>query len=107
MSFSYFQKAKTGVELTVVLSTGIYVAFSGVLLGPPSQIIFDNQGTSAVIISTDGVNAWRTFPAGEALVLDMPANAANADYYSFPKGTLFYGNGTTGGAFSISYLYGN
>ena len=71
------------------------------LLYNPYKIIFDNQGTVAVAIkySNDGVNfnTWRTFPAGEALVLDDELGA-------FSIGTKFYGNGASG-TFSISYVY--
>jgi hypothetical protein len=77
----------------------------GTLLYQPVQIIFDNQGTVAVAISTDGgTHTWRTFPAGEALVLDMRGNHGQAANFTFPVGTVFSGNGASG-TFSISYTY--
>lgn len=77
----------------------------GTLLHPAVKIIFDNQSTSSVVISTSndgGVTfiQWKTFAAGEALVLDD-------DLYTFMKGTSFYGNGAATGNFSISYTYIN
>ncbi len=77
----------------------------GTLLYPPVKLILDNQSTSSTVISIslDGGNSkiqWKTFTAGEALVLDD-------DMYSFPKGAIFYGNGAATGSFSISYTYIN
>ncbi len=40
---------------------------------------------------------WKTFPGGEALVLDN-------DLECFPKGTIFYATGASGD-FAISYTY--
>ena len=96
------QNAKTAIELAAVM-TGSFTLI-GVLTQNPVIIIFDNQGDAAVAISTDGVTTWRTFPAGEALILDMRGNHGNAPNYTFPVGTAFYGNGASG-TFSISYVY--
>ncbi len=77
----------------------------GTLSQSPVQIIFDNQGTVAVAISIDGGSTtWRTFPAGEALVLDMRGNHGIAPNFTMDVGTTFYGTGASG-TFSISYLY--
>jgi hypothetical protein len=77
----------------------------GTLLFQPVIIIFDNQGTVPVAISTDGgTTTWRTFPAGEALVLDLRGNHGIASNFTFPVGTVFSGNGASG-TFSISYVY--
>ena len=78
----------------------------GTLLYNPVIIIFDNQSTTAsVAISTDGgTTTWRTFPAGEALILDLRAAHGLAPNYTFAIGTSFYGNGAAG-TFSISYVY--
>jgi hypothetical protein len=88
----------------IVAMTGSSVQI-GVLNHVPVKLILDNQSTAAVVlsISLDGGEnkiQWKTFSAGEALVLD-------GDIYMFPKGTLFYGNGTADGSFSISYTYIN
>jgi hypothetical protein len=77
----------------------------GTLLHTPVKLILDNQSTTAVVlsISLDGGNSktqWKTFSAGEALVLDD-------DLYTFPKGTSFYGNGAANGSFSIAYTFVN
>ena len=102
MSVNNSQVALCAPELTTTM-TGSYKLI-GTLLYQPVQIIFDNQGTVAVAISTDGSTNWRTFPAGEAIVLDMRGNHGIAGNFTFPVGTSFYGNGASG-TFSISYTY--
>jgi hypothetical protein len=77
----------------------------GTLLHPAVKIVLDNQSTTSVVlsISLDGGGSkiqWKTFVAGECLVLDD-------DLYTFPKGTQFFGNGAANGNFSISYTYIN
>lgn len=70
----------------------------GTLIQAPVKIIFDNQSTVDVEISiNDSSTVWKTFTAGEALILDC-------DLGTFPIGTTFYGDGASGN-FSISYLY--
>lgn len=77
----------------------------GTLEFNPVIIIFDNQGTVSVEISTDGgATTWKTFPGGEALVLDLRAAHGLASNYTFDVGTSFYGTGASGD-FSISYIY--
>lgn len=78
----------------------------GVFVEAPVIIIFDNQSTtSSGAVSFDGgVTTWKTFTAGEALVLDMRAASGLAPNYTFAKGTPIYVNGT-GGIFSVSYVY--
>lgn len=88
-------------ELSAVMTgSDVQIGSTGLLYNP-YKIIFDNQSTVAIAIkySNDGVNmnTWRTFPAGEALVLDCEEGA-------FPIGTKFWGNGASG-TFSISYVY--
>lgn len=75
----------------------------GTLLFNPVKLILDNQSTAAVVlsISFDGGATfiqWHTFTGGEAIILDD-------DLYTFPIGTLFYGNGAASGSFSVSYTY--
>lgn len=90
-------------ELTATM-TGSFTSI-GTLLFQPVILIFDNQGTVSVAISTDGgTTTWRTFPAGEALVLDLRGNHGIAGNFTFPVGTVFSGNGASG-TFSISYVY--
>lgn len=77
----------------------------GTLIASPVQIIFDNQGNVDVGISTNGgTTTWRTFPGGEAVILDMRANSGTNPNFTFPIGTVFSGNGASG-VFSISYTY--
>jgi hypothetical protein len=76
----------------------------GTLVANPTIIIFDNQSTASVVLSINGVS-WKTFPGGEAIVLDMRAAHGNARNYSFQVGDSFFGNGAANGSFSISYLY--
>ena len=78
----------------------------GTLLYNPVIIIFDNIGDVAVEISVNdstGATVWKTFPAGEALVLDLRDKAHLAANFTFDLGTAFYGTGASGD-FSISYI---
>lgn len=103
MSVNVSQRALCAPELSAVM-TGSFTPI-GTLLYEPVQIIFDNQGTASVAISTDGgTTTWRTFPSGEAIVLDMRGNHGIAANFTFPIGTVFSGNGASG-TFSISYTY--
>lgn len=75
----------------------------GTLLHVPVKLILDNQSTAPVILSINvggGPIQWKTFTAGETIVLDD-------DFYTFPSGTIFTGNGAASGNFSISYTYIN
>ena len=88
----------------IVAMTGSSVLI-GTLAHPPIKLILDNQSTTSVVlsISLNGGETkiqWKTFSAGEALVLDD-------DLYIFPEGTQFYGNGAANGSFSIAYTYIN
>jgi len=97
------QRGEFAAELIETM-TGSFVLI-GTLEFNPVIIIFDNQGSASVEISTDGgTTTWRTFPAGEALVLDLRAAHGTAPNYTFDVGTAFYGNGASGD-FSISYVY--
>ncbi len=75
----------------------------GSLVQVPVKLILDNQSSSDVVLSIDvggGPIQWKTFTAGEALILDD-------DIYSFPRGTTFTADGGGTGNFSISYTYIN
>lgn len=103
MSENNSQRAGFAPELSGVM-TGSFVSI-GTLLYSPVIIIFDNQGTDSIAISADGgTTTWKTFPGGEALVLDMRAAHGLAANYTFDIGTSFSGNGATG-TFSIAYIY--
>ena len=103
MAINNSQRGGFGVELAATM-TGSFTLI-GTLLYNPVQIIFDNQGLVPVAISIDGgTTTWRTFPGGEAIVLDMRAAHGVAPNFTFDVGTTFYGNGASG-TFSISYIY--
>lgn len=103
MSINLSQRAGFPAELLETM-TGSWVLI-GTLSFSPTIIIFDNQGSAAIEISIDGgTTTWKTFPAGEALVLDLRAAHGAAPNYTFDVGTAFYGNGASGD-FSISYIY--
>lgn len=73
----------------------------------PVLIIFDNQTDVDVPISVDGVNIWKTFEAGEALIMDLRANHGIAANYTIDLGTRFSTNAAVGtsGSFRISINY--
>ena len=102
MGINISQRAKPATELITAM-TGANVLI-GTLTQNPVIIIFDNQSTSSVVISIDAVS-WKTFTAGEALVLDLRGNHGIASNFTFDVGTSFYGNGAATGSFSISYVY--
>lgn len=99
------QRAGFPSELSSVMDgTWKRIGSSG-LTQNPIQIIFDNQGIVDVAVSIDGgTTTWRTFPGGEAILLDMRGNHGIASDFTMDVGTTFYGNGASG-TFSISYLY--
>lgn len=97
------QRAGFAAELTTTM-TGSWKII-GTVTKSPVIIIFDNQSTVSIMISIDGgTTTWRTFPSGEAVLLDLRANHGIAPNYSIDQGTTFYGNGASG-TFSISYVY--
>ena len=103
LPYIFHQQMLPAPELNVAM-TGSSVLI-GTLLHVPVKLILDNQSTSSTVlsISLDGGSTkiqWKTFSAGEAIVLDD-------DIYTFPKGTMFYGNGAATGNFSVSYSYIN
>lgn len=103
MSINNSQVAVPATELIVSMDGTNQII--GTLLFNPVIIIFDNQSTSSVVISLDTVS-WKTFSAGEALVLDMRGNHGISSNYSFPKGTVIRGQGTVAtGSFSVAYVY--
>lgn len=83
---------------------------SAQLLGTPLDFpaviaTFDNQSTVSVVVAANGIN-WKTFVAGEAMVLDLRANHGNASTYVIDQNTQFTVTGTAGtGAFKLSINY--
>jgi len=103
MGIDYSKNGALPAEMSAAM-TGSWVSL-GSLSANPAIMIFDNQGTVPVAISDDGgATTWRTFPAGEAMVLDLRNQQGLADNFSFRKGKVFHGNGASG-TFSISYVY--
>jgi len=93
--------ALPGAELIATM-TGSPVLI-GVLPESPAIIVFDNLGTSSVVITIGNVQ-WKTFSAGSALVLDLRAAHGNATNFFFAAGTSIFGNGSSGD-FSVSYIF--
>ena len=103
-SINTSQIAECAAELRTAMVTATPTLI-GTLIHNPVHLIFDNQGANAVAISTDGgVTTWHTFPAGEAIILDMRGNKGMAANYTFSIGTTFTGTGTTG-RFFFNFLY--
>lgn len=102
MSINNSQRCLPAAELIQAM-TGSNLLI-GTLSESPAIIIFDNQSTSSTVLSIDTV-IWKTFTAGEALVLDLRGNHGIAPNFTFGVGTSFFGNGAATGSFSISYVY--
>ncbi len=108
-SLNISQTAGFPAELSGVM-TGSEVQI-GVLAASPVILIFDNQGTVSVAIgigpadstATPTITTWKTFTAGEAMILDLRANHGVAPNFTIAKGTAFWGLGASG-TFKISYL---
>lgn len=85
--------------------TGVAQNLGAVLSSAAVLVIMDNQSTVAVQVVVNG-NVWKTFSAGEALVLDLRGNAAKAPTFAVDANTQFQVIGTAGtGIFSLSVLY--
>lgn len=105
MAINNSQVGVFGTELLETM-TGSAVLI-GTLTQSPVILIFDNLSTVAVEIYVNGTSAehlWKTFPAGEAILLDCRANHGVAPNFTFAVGTTFFGNGASGD-FSISIIY--
>jgi len=102
MGINNSQRAVPATELITAM-TGANVLI-GTLVENPVIIIFDNQSTTSVVLSINLVQ-FKTFSAGEALVLDLKAAHGLAANFTFSVGDSFFGNGAANGSFSISYLY--
>lgn len=86
--------------------SGSFQTLGTALTVNPAIIIFDNQSDVAVQVSVDAVNVWKTFSAGEAMILDLRGNNALAANYTVDIGTQFYVKATAGtGSFYMSITY--
>jgi len=85
--------------------TGIAQNLGTPLDFPAVIVIIDNQSSVAVQFVVNGA-VWKTFPAGEALVLDLRGNAAHAATFAADANTQFQVIGTGGaGIFSLAIVY--
>lgn len=106
MAINNSQNCVAAPELrATIASTGV-AQLVGLLTYNPVIIIFDNQGSNSAQICVNSTSVvWKTFPAGEALVLDLRSAHGLAPNFTFPTNTSFYVIGTAADAFSISYVY--
>ena len=107
MSRNNAQLFELADELSIILLTGggAYDLI-GSFLFPPAMVIFDNQGVVTVEIGNNGTSTWKTFVAGEALVLDLRGQKANASNGAFRQGMPLFATGAAGACdFKISYVY--
>jgi len=89
--------------------TNAYVALGTPLLHPAINVVFDNQTDTLIQVSWDGTNTWKTFGAGEALVLDVQSNRGIGEEMCIAQGTQFYVRYVSAPSilsFYISVLYG-
>lgn len=86
---------------------GTYQNIGSALTNTPVVIIFDNQTDVSVPLSVTGSSTWKTFSAGECLLLDLRANHGIASNYTIDAGTQFSTNASVGtsGSFRISLIY--
>ena len=75
---------------------GSYQNIGTALTAVPIMIIFDNQTDVAVPLSVTGNSTWKTFSAGQALILDCRANSGIASGFGIDKGTQFSTNASVG-----------
>ena len=93
------QRSVTGPFTGVPQNLGAPLEFNPVI------IIFDNQSTVAIDVIVNGI-VWKTFPAGEALVLDLRGNHGIAPSFTADIGTQFQVTATAGtGIFSLAIIY--
>jgi hypothetical protein len=87
--------------------TGAYQPVGGPLAQSARIVKFQNNTTSTVVISWDGVNGHDFLPAGSFLLIDVSSNKENAISFEIQQGTQFYVLGTVGtGNFYISNYFG-
>lgn len=85
--------------------TGVAQNLGTPLTYPAIIATFDNQSDTSVAVGVNGVT-WKTFAAGEAMVLDLRANHGNAPTYAIDAHTQFTVTASAGtGAFFLSINY--
>lgn len=109
MSTNTSQRVGFDTERAIAATSldGTYQNIGSSLTENPAILIFDNQTDVDVALSVDGSTTWKTFTAGEALILDLRANHGLAANYTVDLGTQFRTNSAVGtsGSFRISILY--
>ncbi len=82
-----------------------YQTLGSVLIFNPVIMILDNQTNGDVEISFNGTSTWKTFSAGECLVLDLRTNHGRAYQYTPVIGTQIYAKSAapTTGRFRVSF----
>jgi hypothetical protein len=108
MSSNPYIGARAGFDTERTLAapfTGVAQNVGTKLTHSPIIAIFDNQSDVSAALSINGVS-WKTFVAGEALVLDLRGNHGFAPTLAIDANTQFslIGSGGTG-QFSISLVY--
>lgn len=108
MSSNPYIGARAGFDTERTIAapfTGISQNVGTQLTHSPIIAIFDNQSDVSATLSINDVS-WKTFVAGEALVLDLRANHGYAPTFVIDADTQFslVGSGGTG-QFSISLIY--
>lgn len=85
--------------------TGSAQNLGTVLTYPAVMAVLDNQSTVSVQFVVNGA-VWKTFTAGEGLVLDLRGNAAHAPTFAADAKTQFQIIATGGtGIFSLAIIY--
>lgn len=87
--------------------TGSYQTVGTPLLYNSRILIIQNDTNQIVTISTDGVNDMINLQSNERIIFDLNTNHSQPMMFTFPIGTQFYVNGSSGtGNLYISTIYG-
>lgn len=85
--------------------TGVAQNLGTPVTSSPVLMVLDNQSSVAVQFLVNGT-VWKTLSGGEAIVLDLRANAAHAPTFVVDANTQFQVIATGGsGIFSLAILY--
>ncbi len=100
-SFNTFVVWPDEISASSASFNNTYQTIGSALTFNPNVMIIDNQSTVDARISFNGTSIWKTFTAGEALVLDLRANHGQEHTYTPIKGTQIYVNGAVAGTGSV------
>lgn len=92
-------------ELAAISFDGTLKNIGGYLDNIPVIVVFDNQSDVSVPLYVNSVK-WKTFKAGQALVLDLRSNSGMAGSFGIDVGTQFKTDASAGttGSFLISII---